>query len=154
LSKIEIFVKNRNFCQKSKFLSKIQTLTKHLNFNQKSQFLSKIAIFVKNRIFLSKTETLTKHRNFCQQNRDSNQKSEFCLKTAIFVKKMVQNVPIFYFYFYLWVAIRDMFVFAAECSDNIPETGEWSINLFRFLKPLAGRAWFFNSFRSGQVDQI
>jgi len=39
LSKIEIFVKIRNLCQKSKF------------FFQKSKFLSKIEVFVKNRSF-------------------------------------------------------------------------------------------------------
>jgi len=48
LLKIEIFVKNRNFCQRSKFLSKIKMFVKNQNVCQKSKFLSKIKIFIQN----------------------------------------------------------------------------------------------------------
>ena len=47
MSKIETFVKNRNFCEKSKLLSKIETFVKNRNFCQKSTLLSKIETFVK-----------------------------------------------------------------------------------------------------------
>ena len=48
-SKIEIWVKNRNFGRRSKFWSKIEILVKNRNFSQRSKFWSKIEIFVKHR---------------------------------------------------------------------------------------------------------
>jgi len=44
-SKIEIWVKNRNFGQKSKFWSKIEISVKYRNFGQKSTIWSKIEIW-------------------------------------------------------------------------------------------------------------
>ena len=79
LPKIGIFVKNQNFCQKSKFC-------------QTSKFLSNIEIFVKNRNFV-------KHRNFCQtskflwnieiivKHRNFCQASKFLSKIEILVQK-------------------------------------------------------------------
>ena len=53
MSKIDIFIKNRIFCRKSKFLSKIKI------FHKNRIFLSKIEFFVKNRTFFE-------NWNFCQ----------------------------------------------------------------------------------------
>ena len=41
LSKIDILVKNRHYCQKSKFLSKIDILVKNRHYCQKSKFCQK-----------------------------------------------------------------------------------------------------------------
>jgi len=45
VSNKDIFVKNRNFHQKSKFSSKIEIFVKNRNFRQKSKFSSKIENF-------------------------------------------------------------------------------------------------------------
>jgi len=42
---MEIFVKNRKFCQKSKCFPKIDIFVKNLNVFEKSNFLSKIEMF-------------------------------------------------------------------------------------------------------------
>ena len=52
LSKIKVFLKNRKFCQTSKFPSKIESFLKNWNFGQKSEFWLKIEILVKNPKFL------------------------------------------------------------------------------------------------------
>jgi len=54
-SKIENFVRNRNFDRKSKFWS---------NFGRKSNFWSKIEILVENRILIETRNVWVKHRNF------------------------------------------------------------------------------------------
>ena len=59
-SKIEIFVKNRNFRQKSKLSSKIEIFIKNTNFHLKSNFLLIIEIFDKNRNFRQKSKFSTK----------------------------------------------------------------------------------------------
>ena len=84
-SKIEVFAKNRSFCQKSKFLPKIEIFAKNRNFCQKSKFLPKIEVFAKNRSFcqkskfLPKIEVSAKNRSFCQ-------KSKFLPKIEVFAK--------------------------------------------------------------------
>ena len=54
LSKIEIFIENRNFYRNSKFLSKLEIFIENRNFYRKSNFLSKIEIFIENRNFCRK----------------------------------------------------------------------------------------------------
>jgi len=54
LSKIEIFVKKENFCQKSNFLSKNKISVKNQNF------LSTIKIFVNNQNVCHKSKCLSK----------------------------------------------------------------------------------------------
>ena len=84
-SKIEIFVKNRNVRQKSKCSSKIEMFVKNRNFRQKSKCSSKIEMFVKNRNFRQKTKCSSKIEIFVK-NRNFRQKSKCSSKIEIFVK--------------------------------------------------------------------
>jgi len=71
--RFEIFIKMRNFPQKSKFWSNIEILVKNRNFDRKSKFWSKIEILVKNRNFDQKSKfwleigIMVKNRNFGQK---------------------------------------------------------------------------------------
>ena len=69
LSKIHSFIKNRKFCQKSKFFSKIESFVKNRKFCQKSKFFSKIESFVKKSKVLSKIEIFVKNQNFGQKSK-------------------------------------------------------------------------------------
>ena len=86
MSKIEIFVKNRIFAEKSKFWAKLvifvknRIFAKSQNFGQSYKFLSKIEsllkkskleIFAKNQIFAEKSKFWTKNRNYARCGRDS-----------------------------------------------------------------------------------
>jgi len=57
----EIFLKNGNFGQKSKFWSKMEILLKHRNFGQRLKYFSKMEILVKHQNFGQK-----KIKNFRQ----------------------------------------------------------------------------------------
>ena len=96
LSKIETFVKNRNFCQTSKRLSNIENFVKNRNFRQKSKLLSNIENFVKHRKFcqtskiLSTIEIFIKNRNFCEKSKIC-QKSKISANIVNFIKNFVKN---------------------------------------------------------------
>ena len=75
LSKIEVFVKTRSFCQKSKFLSKIEIFVKH---RQNSKFCQ-MSIF-------SEIESFVKILNFCESPKYSAQDPEISTKILNLIK--------------------------------------------------------------------
>jgi len=87
-SKTEIFLNNRNFCQKSKRLLKTDIFVKHRNFCQNS-------IFCQNSKFTSKLEILIKDRIFCQNSKFSSKLQmfhknwNFCQNSKFFVKNRI-----------------------------------------------------------------
>ena len=82
LVKVENFVKNRIFGQKSKIWSKIENLVKSRKFCQKTKFCSKIENLVKNRKFW------WKNRKFGQKSKILVKKTKFCSIIENFCKKI------------------------------------------------------------------
>ena len=75
----EVFVKNRSFCQNSKFLSKIEVFVKNRNFRQtpsKLKILSNVDFF-RNRKFRQNSKFLWKPEIFCSRPRNFYKNSKF-----------------------------------------------------------------------------
>jgi len=168
MSKIETFVKNWNFCQKSKLLSEIETFVENWNFYQKSKLLSKIETFVKNRNFcrksklLSKIESFVRDRNFCQQskllskietfvkNRNFYQKIEtfvknrnFCQKSKLLSKietfvKKSKLLWIFEYCKFYFILQGSLISWVHKSDDFVPECRFFSKN-FEFFRNILKR---------------
>ena len=83
-TKIDFFVKNRNFGQKSKIVN-------NRNFAQQSEFWSKIEILVKNRNFHQKIQIFIKKSKFSSKNPNFHQKIKIFIKKYEFWSKNSEN---------------------------------------------------------------